>query len=108
MGWTQNMAPSKIDSARLRKDIKDILRAGDLSQLSSKRIRKQLEEKYDEDLTERKKEIDDLVMAQISAMENNDKEEEEEDDRGRSNDTNGRSASEDEAESSGSDFDAPE
>lgn len=50
----------------LRKAIKDILKGADLDSLSAKKVRLSLQEKYDTDLTARKKEIDELVMTLIS------------------------------------------
>uniref|UniRef100_A0A1E1XHV5 Putative rna polymerase i transcription factor uaf n=1 Tax=Amblyomma aureolatum TaxID=187763 RepID=A0A1E1XHV5_9ACAR len=46
-----------------------MLEGADLSALSSKKIRQQLEEKYGIDFTDRKKEIDDLVMELITPTE---------------------------------------
>ncbi|XP_071792737.1 uncharacterized protein [Asterias amurensis] len=45
--------------------IKEIVRGSDLAKLSSKKIREQLEEEFKTDLSNRKKEIDDIVMALI-------------------------------------------
>ncbi|KAI0213936.1 Protein PBDC1 [Lamellibrachia satsuma] len=60
-----NMALS-VTSSELEKDITDILKDADLSKLSSKKVRKSLEDLYNTDLTGRKKEIDSLVMKAIS------------------------------------------
>ncbi|KAK2176886.1 hypothetical protein NP493_634g01009 [Ridgeia piscesae] len=60
-----NMARS-VTSSQLEKDITEILKDADLSKLSSKKIRKSLEDMYKTDLTDRKKEIDNLVMTLIS------------------------------------------
>ncbi|XP_005090201.1 protein TRI1 isoform X1 [Aplysia californica] len=65
------MADLRVEE--LRKAIKGILKGADLDNLSTKKVRKQLEQKFDTDLSERKKEIDKLVMEMI-----NDEEEEEE------------------------------
>ncbi|CAC5425849.1 UAF30 [Mytilus coruscus] len=49
----------------LRKAIKDILKDADLDSLSAKKVRLQLQEQYDTDLSNKKKEIDQLVMELI-------------------------------------------
>jgi len=69
-----NMAELKIDD--IKKAIKGILKGADLDNLSTKKVRKELEEKFATDLTKRKKEIDELVMQMITENE----EEEEKDD----------------------------
>lgn len=51
-----------ISKDELRKEITAILKDADLTSMSAKKVRQQMEEKLDCDLTERKKEIDDLVM----------------------------------------------
>ncbi len=51
-----------ISKDELRKEITAILKDADLTSMSAKKVRQQIEEKLDVDLTERKKEIDDLVM----------------------------------------------
>ncbi|XP_011496911.1 PREDICTED: upstream activation factor subunit spp27 [Ceratosolen solmsi marchali] len=51
-----------ISKDELRKEITAILKDADLTSMSAKKVRQQMEEKLDVDLTERKKEIDDLVM----------------------------------------------
>ncbi|ESN96184.1 hypothetical protein HELRODRAFT_189144 [Helobdella robusta] len=60
------MDSSKLD---LKDDIIEILKDADLTKLSTKKIRIQLEEKYKVDLMERKSEIDFLVMAEIENIE---------------------------------------
>lgn len=50
----------------LRSDIGEILKDADLTTLSSKKIRKQLEEKYGIDLTDRKAVIDKMIMEMLS------------------------------------------
>lgn len=57
---------AELPVAELRKAISEMLDGADLDVLSSKKIRKQLEEKYGIDFTDRKKEIDDLVMELIT------------------------------------------
>ncbi|XP_034948471.1 upstream activation factor subunit spp27 [Chelonus insularis] len=54
-----------ISKDELRKEITAILKDADLETTSAKKIRQQIEEKLDIDLTERKKEIDDLVMEHL-------------------------------------------
>ncbi|XP_014487435.1 PREDICTED: upstream activation factor subunit spp27 [Dinoponera quadriceps] len=51
-----------ISKDELRKEITAILKDADLTTMSAKKVRQQIEEKLDVDLTERKKEVDDLVM----------------------------------------------
>ncbi|KAK7871516.1 hypothetical protein R5R35_010230 [Gryllus longicercus] len=51
-----------IKKEDLRKEITAILKDADLTTMSAKKVRQQVEEKLDVDLTDRKKEIDDLVM----------------------------------------------
>lgn len=57
---------AELPTTELRKAISDILDGANLDDLSSKKIRKQLEQKYGIDFTDRKKEIDGLVMDLIS------------------------------------------
>ncbi|KDR14042.1 upstream activation factor subunit spp27 [Zootermopsis nevadensis] len=51
-----------ISKEELRKEITAILKDADLTTMSAKKVRQQIEEKLDVDLTDRKKEVDDLVM----------------------------------------------
>lgn len=51
-----------ISKDEIRKEITAILKDADLTTMSAKKVRQQVEEKLDIDLTERKKEVDDLVM----------------------------------------------
>ncbi|XP_015519002.1 uncharacterized protein Non2 isoform X3 [Neodiprion pinetum] len=51
-----------ISKDELRKEITAILKDADLTTMSAKKVRQQIEEKLDVDLTDRKKEVDDLVM----------------------------------------------
>ncbi|CAD5111553.1 DgyrCDS852 [Dimorphilus gyrociliatus] len=60
---------SEITENKLKKDILEILKGADLNSISAKKVRKELEEKYDEDLLEKKQQIDDLVMACLEEME---------------------------------------
>ncbi|EEC09045.1 hypothetical protein IscW_ISCW019211 [Ixodes scapularis] len=55
-----------VTGSRAPEAIAEILDGADLDVLSSKKIRKQLEQKYGIDFTDRKKEIDGIVMALIS------------------------------------------
>lgn len=57
---------SAISSDKLRQEIQTILRSADLNTLSSKKVRQLLENLFQCDLSERKKEIDDIVMAEIT------------------------------------------
>merc|ERR1712071_725193 len=58
---------SVISKDDLRKEIDGILEGADLDTLSSKKVRQQLEEKLKFDLTDRKKEIDELVMEAVES-----------------------------------------
>jgi len=51
-----------VDKAKLRKTITAILEDADLDTVSAKKVRQQVEAKLKVDLTDRKKEVDDLVM----------------------------------------------
>jgi len=69
---------SDISKAELKKEIQEILKDADLDNTSAKKVRLQLQEKLDCDLTERKKEVDALVMEVIDEQTQDDDEEEEE------------------------------
>jgi len=71
---------SEISKAELKKEIQDILKDADLDNTSAKKVRLQLQEKLDVDLTERKKEVDQLVMEVIDEQTQDDGEEEEDED----------------------------
>jgi len=71
---------SEISKAELKKEIQDILKDADLDNTSAKKVRLQLQEKLDVDLTERKKEVDQLVMEVIDEQTHDDGEEEEDED----------------------------
>jgi len=49
-------------TAQLRKLISEILDAADLTSITAKKVRQELEAKLDTDLTDKKKEIDNLVL----------------------------------------------
>ncbi|KAF7991411.1 hypothetical protein HCN44_002973 [Aphidius gifuensis] len=51
-----------ISKDELRKEITAILKDADLTTMSAKKVRQNIEEKLDIDLSSRKKEVDDLVM----------------------------------------------
>jgi len=80
-----------VSVEELKKAIKDILKGADLDNLSTKKVRKELEEKFDTDLTKRKKEIDALVMQMITENE----EEEEEQKQDQQSDSEGINGAED-------------
>ena len=61
------MASTSAD--KLRREIQIILKDGDLNTLSSKKVRQMLEAVFQCDFTERKKEIDDILMAEITTRE---------------------------------------
>ena len=67
-----------ISKAELKKEIQVILKDADLDNTSAKKVRLELQEKLDCDLTERKKEVDQLVMEVIDEEEGSEEEEEEE------------------------------
>lgn len=81
-----------ISNAVLSQSIKDILKGADLSSLSSKKVRRKLEEKFGADLTDRKKEIDKILMQLISGEDDEQSdtgsEDGQEEDRGSSGDDN--------------------
>jgi len=58
---------SSISVDRLRREIQIILKDADLNTLSSKKVRQMLEAIFNCDFTERKKEIDDILMSEITA-----------------------------------------
>ncbi|XP_075224640.1 upstream activation factor subunit spp27 homolog Non2 isoform X1 [Lycorma delicatula] len=53
---------AEITKEELKKEITAILKDADLTTMSAKKVRQQVEEKLDCDLSSRKKEIDDIVM----------------------------------------------
>ena len=55
-----------IGADKLRREIQIILKDADLNTLSSKKVRQMLEALFKCDFTERKKEIDDILMAEIT------------------------------------------
>jgi len=69
---------SEISKEDLKKEIVEILKDADLDNTSAKKVRIQLQEKLDVDLTERKKEVDQLVMEVIDEQTQEEDEEEEE------------------------------
>lgn len=69
-----------ISKEDLRKEIAAILKDADLSATSAKKVRQELEEKYDTNLQSRKKEIDDMVMEFVSSKQKKSKKDESEDD----------------------------
>ena len=70
-----------IGADKLRREIQIILKDADLNTLSSKKVRQMLEALFKCDFTERKKEIDDILMAEITTRDanqtNNDEQDEE-------------------------------
>lgn len=70
---------SDISKEDLKKEIQDILKDADLDNTSAKKVRLQLQEKLECDLTERKKEVDALVMEVIDEQTQDDEGEEDED-----------------------------
>ncbi|XP_064465755.1 uncharacterized protein LOC135377332 isoform X2 [Ornithodoros turicata] len=59
---------AELSATEMRRVIAGILEGADLTTLSSKKIRKYLEEKYNTDFTDRKKEIDNVVMELVTAQ----------------------------------------
>ncbi|CAF0790687.1 unnamed protein product [Rotaria sordida] len=57
---------ASISADKLRREIQIILKDADLNTLSSKKVRQMLEAVFNCDFTERKKEIDDILMAEIT------------------------------------------
>ncbi|XP_039298621.1 upstream activation factor subunit spp27 [Nilaparvata lugens] len=58
---------AKISKEDLKKEITALLEDADLKTITSKKIRQQLEEKLDCDLTSRKKEVDELVLQSLNS-----------------------------------------
>jgi upstream activation factor subunit UAF30 len=56
---------SDISKEELKKEIAAILKDGDLSSITSKKVRQDIEKKLDIDLSSRRKEVDELVMDYI-------------------------------------------
>ncbi|CAI9733095.1 upstream activation factor subunit spp27 [Octopus vulgaris] len=69
-----------ISNAVLLRSIREILKGADLSSLSAKKVRRKLEEKFGADLTDRKKEIDKILMDLISEDEEEQEADKQEDD----------------------------
>lgn len=67
-----------ITKEQLKKEIQDILKDADLDNTSAKKVRMQLQEKLDCDLTDRKKEVDELVMEVIDEQTQDDDDDDEE------------------------------
>lgn len=55
-----------VSADKIRREIQIILKDADLTTLSSKKVRQMLEAIFQCDFTERKKEIDDILMAEIT------------------------------------------
>ena len=74
------MNPMDIVADKLRREIQIILKDADLNTLSSKKVRQMLEALFKCDFTERKKEIDDILMSEITSRDttqnNNDEQDE--------------------------------
>jgi len=74
---------ASISSDKLRCEIQNILKDADLNTLSSKKVRQMLEALFKCDFTERKKEIDDILMAEITTRDttqtNNDEQDDDDD-----------------------------
>ncbi|XP_038046128.1 protein TRI1-like isoform X2 [Patiria miniata] len=66
--------------------IREIVRGSDLAQLSSKKIREQLEQEFKTDLSKRKKEIDDIVMSLLVSESQNEESQNSADDHDESDD----------------------
>ncbi|KAK2163391.1 hypothetical protein LSH36_80g02011 [Paralvinella palmiformis] len=97
---------ASVAKEQLRRDLKDILKGADLSELSSKKVRKRLEAKYNVDLTDRKKEIDDLLMVLMQDLENGAASSDE--CQNNSSEESGRRSDGDHSSGEDSDFDVPE
>lgn len=92
-----------ISRDALKEEVSAILKGADLETLSAKKVRKQLEDKLGCDLSERKKEIDALIMADVEDQVNSHSEEEASEDEAPPK--KDESASEDEAEEDDKDDD---
>jgi len=60
------------NTAQLRKMIAEILETADLNSITAKKVRQELEAKLDEDLTSKKKEIDNMVLEILQEKQNGD------------------------------------
>jgi chromatin remodeling complex protein RSC6 len=60
---------ASIAADKLRREIQIILKDADLNTLSSKKVRQMLEAIFKCDFTDRKKEIDDILMSEITTRE---------------------------------------
>ncbi|EDV96473.1 upstream activation factor subunit spp27 [Drosophila grimshawi] len=71
---------SDISSTQLRSEIQSVLKDADLSTISAKRVREQVESKLNCSLLSRKKEFDKIVMEVINEQQEDDDDDDEEDD----------------------------
>jgi len=65
-----------LSKEKLKEEVSAILKGADLETLSAKKVRQQLEDKLGCDLSERKKEIDAIIMADVEDQVNSHSEEE--------------------------------
>ncbi|KAK2572596.1 hypothetical protein P5673_002866 [Acropora cervicornis] len=80
-----NNRTSEPSDAKIQAVIASILKEGELSQLTSRTVRLQIERKFGVSLVERKKEIDKMLMEMIMQKTATGHEEEEENERERNN-----------------------
>lgn len=64
---------SDISKEELKKEIAAILKDADLGTITSKKVRQDIEKKLDTDLSDRKKEVDELVMEHLDKLEKENK-----------------------------------
>ncbi|KAH8268789.1 hypothetical protein KR018_006647 [Drosophila ironensis] len=74
---------SDISSEDLRREIQAVLKDADLSAISAKRVREQVEGKLNCSLLNRKKEFDKIVMEVINEQQDDEEDEDEDDDAGK-------------------------
>jgi len=86
------------DSAKLRKAISEILDDADLNTITAKKVRQHLEAKLQTDLTDRKKEIDEMVMEELDKKQGKSDEEEVSEDEGKKSTGKRRKQSDSESE----------
>jgi len=100
---------AEISNADLKKEIQEILKDADLENTSAKKVRMQLQEKHEVDLTERKKEIDQLILEVINEhnKEESSEEEEEEEEEKPKKKAAPKRKKKGSSDDDGSDFEAP-
>lgn len=86
---------ANISKSELLKAIREIVKGNDLSSLSAKKVRRSLEQKFNADFTDRKKEVDAATMAIVKEMTEAGSDAEESDDNAAEKKSNGAHESSD-------------